>query len=70
MKNNADFTWKKYDKTFKKLKIIFTKKLMVKDFDPKKDITDASEYSISGILSQERYPIMYLRRCGYSEACY
>ena len=41
------------------------KKLVVKIFDPKKDITlttDASEHSISGILSQEGHPIMYLSR--------
>ena len=40
-------------------------KLVVKIFDLKKDITlttDASEYSISGILSQEENPIMYLSR--------
>ena len=38
------------------------KKPAVKIFDPKKDITltaDASEHSISGVLSQERHPIMY-----------
>ena len=42
-----------------------TKKKTVKAFDPKKDITlttDASEHSISGTLSQEEHPIMYLSR--------
>ena len=37
----------------------------MKIFDSKKDITltiDASEHSISGILSQERHPITYLSR--------
>ena len=41
------------------------KKLVVKTFDPKKDITlttDASEHSISGMLSLEGHPIMYLSR--------
>ena len=41
------------------------KKPVVKIFDPKKDITlttDASEHSISGILSQEGHPTMYLSR--------
>lgn len=41
------------------------KKPVVKMFDPKKDMTlttDASEHSISGILSQEGHPIMYLSR--------
>ena len=41
------------------------KKSVVKNFDPKKNITlttDASEYSIFGILSQEGHPIMYLSR--------
>ena len=41
------------------------KKPIVKIFDPKKDITltkDAREHSISGILSQEGHPIMYLSR--------
>ena len=41
------------------------KKLVAKIFDPKKDITlttDASEHSISGILSQDGHPIMYSPR--------
>ena len=41
------------------------KKPVVKILDPKKDITlttDASKHSISGILSQEGHPIMYLSR--------
>ena len=41
------------------------KKPVVKIFDSKKDITlttDASELSISGILSQEGHLIMYLSR--------
>ena len=41
------------------------KKPVVKIFDPKQDITlttDASEYSISGLLSPEGHPIMYLSR--------
>ena len=41
------------------------KKPVVKIFDPKRDITlttDASEHSISGILSQEGHPITYLSR--------
>ena len=41
------------------------KKAVVKIVDLKKDITlttNASEYSISGILSQEGHPIMYLSR--------
>ena len=41
------------------------KKSAVKIFDPEKDITltpDASEHSISGILSQEGHPIIYSSR--------
>ena len=41
------------------------KKLVVKVFDPKKDITlttDVSEHSISGILSQEGHPVIYLSK--------
>ena len=41
------------------------KKPIVKTFDTEKDITlttDASEHSISGILSQEGHPIIYLSR--------
>ena len=41
------------------------KKPEVNIFNPKKDImltTDASEHSISGILSQDGHPIMYLSR--------
>ena len=41
------------------------KKPIVKFFDPTKDITlttDASEYSIYKLLSQEGHPIMYLSR--------
>ena len=41
------------------------KKPVVKTFDPKKDImliTDEIEHLISGILSQEGHPIMYLSR--------
>ena len=41
------------------------KKSIVKIFDLKRDITlttDASEHSISGILSQEGHLIMYLSR--------
>ena len=41
------------------------KKPVMKIFDPKKDITlttDASELSVSGILSQEGHLIMYLSR--------
>ena len=41
------------------------KKPEVNIFDPEKDITlttVASEHSISGILSQEGHPIMYLSR--------
>ena len=41
------------------------KKPAVKTFDTKKDITlttDASEHSISGILSQEWHLVIYLSR--------
>ena len=41
------------------------KEPVVKIFDPKQDITlttNASEHSISGILSQEGHQIMYLSR--------
>ena len=37
----------------------------MKIFDPKKDITlttDASKHSISGMLSQEGHPVIYLPR--------
>ena len=48
------------------------KKPVVNIFDPKKDITlitDASEHLISGILSQEGRPIMYLSRRLTSTEC-
>ena len=47
------------------VKIFMAKKPVVKIFNPKKDVTlttDASEYSIYGILSLEGLPIMYLSR--------
>ena len=65
-KRNVEFIWsEEQEKTFNRLKVIMTKKPVVKIFDPKKDITlttDASEHSISGILSQEGHPIIYLSR--------
>ena len=45
------------------------KKPVVKIFNPKKDITltkDASEHSISGILSQEGHPIRRLRNTEFN----
>ena len=63
-KKNVEFIWsEKQQKASDILKVIMAKKPIVNILDPKKDIaltTDASEHSISGILSQERYPIMYL----------
>ena len=65
-KKNVEFVWPdKQQKAFDKLKVILEKKPIVKIFDPKKDMTlttDASEHSISGIISQEGHPIMYLSR--------
>ncbi len=64
-KKNVEFIWsEKQQKAFDRLKVIMAKKPVVKIFDPKKDITlttDASEHSISGILSQGHL-IMYLSR--------
>ena len=63
-KKNVEFIWsEKPQKPFDSLKVIMAKKPVVKVFDPKKAITlttDASEHSISGMLSQEGHPIMYL----------
>ena len=60
-KKNVEFNWsEKLQKAFDRLKVNMAKKLVVKIFDLKKDITlttDASEHSISGILSQEGHPI-------------
>ena len=65
-KKNVEFIWsEEQQKAFHRLKVIMAKKPVVTIFDPKKDITliaDASEHSISGILSQERHPIIYLSR--------
>ena len=63
-KKNVEFIWsEKQQKAFHQLKVIMAKKPVVKIFDLKKDImltTVASEHSISGILSKERYPIKNL----------
>ena len=65
-KKNVEFIWsEKQQKAFDRLKVIMAKKLIVKFLVPKEDImltTYASEHSISGILSQEGHPIMYLSR--------
>ena len=65
-KKNVEFIWsEKQQEAFDRLKVIIAKKTVVKTFHPNKDImltTDANEHSISGILSQEGYPIMYLSR--------
>ena len=62
-KKNVEFIWsEKQQKAFDRLKVIMAKKPVVKIFDPKEDImltTDASEHSISEILSQKCHPIMY-----------
>ena len=75
-KTNVKSIWsEKQQKAFDRLKVILAKKPVVKIFYPKKYITlttDASEHSISGILSQEGRPIMHLSRkqtnaeCNYS----
>ena len=65
-KKKVEFIWsEKQQKDFDRLKVIIAKKPVVKIFDPKKDITLTtyeSEHSISGILSQEGHPMMYLSR--------
>ena len=65
-KKNIEFIWsQEQQKAFNRLKVIMAKKPVVKIFYPKKDImltTDESEHSISGILSQEGYPIVYVSR--------
>ena len=65
-KKNVEFIWsEKQQKALDRLKVIMTKKPLVKVFEPKKDITlttDASKHSLSEILSQEGHPIMYLLR--------
>ena len=64
-KKNVEFIWsEKQQKAFDRLKVIMAKKPIVKIFNPKKDImltTDASEHSISEILSQGHL-IMYISR--------
>ena len=71
---NIEFIWsEKQQKVFDILKVIMAKKPLMKIFNPKKDImltTDASEHSISGILSQEGHPIMYLSRLTNTEFNY
>ena len=49
-------------KTFHRLKVIVAKKPVVNILDPKKGImlTNAREHSISGKLSPEVHPIIYL----------
>ena len=63
-KKKLEFIWpEKQQIPSDRLKVIMAKKPVVKIFDPNKDImltTDAREYSISGILSQEEHPITYL----------
>ena len=65
-KRNVEFIGsEKQQKAFDRLKVIMAKKPIVKIFDQKKDITltsNASERSISGILSQGGHPIIYLSR--------
>ena len=65
-KKIVEFIWSvEQQKTFDRLKVIMAKKPVMKIFDPKKDITltiDASEHSISGIVSQEGYPMIYLSK--------
>ena len=65
IKKNVEFIWsEKQQKAFDRLKVIMAKKPVVKFFDPK-DITlttNASEHSISGILSQEWHPVICLSR--------
>ena len=49
-----------------------TSKQLIKIFDPKKEVTDASERAIAAVVSQEDHTIMYLSRklsspkCNYS----
>ena len=56
-KKKDEFIWsEKQQQAFDRLKVIKPEKPVVEIFNPKKDITlstDASEDSISGILSQE-----------------
>ena len=65
-KKNIEFIWSgKQQKPFDRLKVIMAKKPVVNIFDPKKDMTfttDVSEHSISGILSKEGHPVIYLSR--------
>ena len=65
-KKNVEFIWsEKQQKAFDRLKVTMAKKPAMKVFDPKNDLTltpDASEHSISGILSQKGHPILYLSR--------
>ena len=65
-KKKTEFTWtQKQNKAFKALKKALTSKLIIKIFDPKKEITlttDTSECAIAAVVSQESHPIMYLSR--------
>ena len=65
-KKNAEFIWLEHQqKAFENLKQILAKKPIVHIFYPKKDITlttDASQHFVSGILSQDGHPVMYLSR--------
>ena len=61
-KKNMEFTWmQKQNKAFEALKKALTSKLVIKIFDPKKEVTltsDTSEHAIAAVVSQEGHPIM------------
>ena len=62
-KKNVEFIWsEKQQKAFNRLKVIMAKKPVVKSFAVIKDVTltsDASEHSISEILSQKGQKCLY-----------
>jgi len=65
-KSKEPFTWNEtHKRSFDELKHNLTTSPVVQLYDSKKDLTlttDASEHSISAVLSQENHPILFLSR--------
>lgn len=70
---NSAFFFLKEQVTFENLKALLAKKPVVKIFDPRKEIvvtTDASECSISGILTYDGHLVYLLRKLSNAEVNY
>ena len=69
-KKNVEFTWtQKQNKIFEALKKALINKVVIKIFDPKKEVTlttDASECAIAAVVSQGGHPIMYQSSAEYN----